>query len=218
MKYAKHAMVLSALAVGGVVGALATAQQDKHTKMPEMKMPADFKLPKGWTPEDMQKCMMAGMPGTEHEHLAHGAGTWHGKTTMWMGPGSEAMHSDTTAVTKMVMDGRFAQTTVSGDMPGMGPFNGMATLGYDNVSKEYVCTWIDNHGTGIMHGTGTMSPDHKTMTINYNFNCPVTGKNAVMREVDTFVSENEFTMEMFMNDPKTGEEYKMMRVEYTRKM
>jgi hypothetical protein len=34
------------------------------------------------------------------------------------------------------------------------PFEGRGTEAYDNITKQYVNTWIDNMGTGIMHSTG----------------------------------------------------------------
>lgn len=41
-----------------------------------------MQLPPGWTPEDMQACMAAGIPGKMHEHMAKSFGVWHGQTTM----------------------------------------------------------------------------------------------------------------------------------------
>ncbi len=31
------------------------------------------------------------------------------------------------------------------------PFEGMGIDGYDNLAKQYVSTWVDNMGTGIMN-------------------------------------------------------------------
>lgn len=208
MKMSNTVVALSAAAVGCLVGAWAFAEPTKNAP--------EFKLPAGWTPEDMQKCMSAGTPGAMHEFLAKGAGKWQGNQMLWMGPGAEGMASTCTAEHAMIMDGRFAQYHVEGEMPGMGPFRGMGIMGYDNVSKKFVASWVDNHGTGIMQGLGTLSDDQKSMTWNYTYNCPITGKPATMREVDTFDGDNKFKMVMFATDPKSGKEYKMCEIDYTR--
>ena len=81
------------------------------------------------------------------------------KNTMWMFPGAEPMKSESTARITPMMDGRFIQCEMSGDMPGMGPYHGFGINGFDNVSQKFVSIWIDNHSTGIMSGAGKLSPD-----------------------------------------------------------
>ena len=51
------------------------------------------------------------------------------------------------------LDGRYIKVDVAGDMPGMGPFTGFGLTGFDNVSKKFVSTWVDNMGTGMMNGS-----------------------------------------------------------------
>jgi hypothetical protein len=177
----------------------------------------DFKLPPGWTAEDLQACMVAGTPGKMHEHLAQGVGEWTGKNTMWMGAGSDPIETTCTSTVTSLMDGRYFQVEMKGEMPGMGPYRGLGLYGFDNVSQKFSSTWIDNHGTGMMQGTGTISDDGKTITWNYTFNCPITKKPAAMRDVETVTGPNTKTLEMFGADPKTGKEYKMMRLELTKK-
>lgn len=76
---------------------------------------------------------------------------------------------------------------------------------------------MDNCGTGIMNGSGELSSDGKTMTWKYTYNCPITKQPTVMRQVETTTGPNAKTLEMFGADPKSGKEYKMMLIEYTRK-
>jgi hypothetical protein len=178
---------------------------------------AEMKLPPGWTMEDMQACMLAGTPGKNHEHLARGVGKWQGKNTMWMAPDAPPVVTDCSSTATSIMDGHYVRVETVGEMPGMGPYNGQGTYGFDNVSGKFVCTWIDNHSTGIMTGTGELSADGKTMTWTSTFNCPITKKPAVVREIDTTTGPNSQVIEMFGADPKTGKEYKMVRLELTRK-
>lgn len=178
----------------------------------------DIKLPPGWTAEDMQACMVAGTPGKMHEFLSKSAGTWAGKCTMWMGPDTEPLKCESTATVTPIMEGRYVKVDQTGEMPaGMGTYVGSATYGFDNVSQKFVCAAIDNHSTGIITGTGELSPDGKTLTWNFTFNCPVTKKPAVMREVETITGPNTKTLEMFAPDPKSGKVYKMMSIELTKK-
>jgi hypothetical protein len=153
-----------------------------------------------------------------HEFLAKGAGTWHGKSTMWMPPGDgEPMKSECTMTVTPFMDGRFFKMEMAGEMPGMGPYTGFAINGFDNVSQQSVSTWIDNCGTGFANGTGQLSGDGKTLTWSYTYNCPINKKPAPLREIETYTGENAKTLEVFGNDPKSGREFKMMVIEFSKK-
>ncbi len=206
---------VTAAAVAALVGSFAIAdasrEDSKSANQPEMK------LPPGWTADDMKACMLAGTPGKMHQYLAKEAGVWLGKTTMWMGPGGKPMKSECTSTITPMLDGRYIRCEMEGDMPGMGPFKGFGIYGFDNVSQKFVSTWIDNQATGIMNGTGHLSADGKTMTWQYTFNCPITKKPTVMREVETTTGPNTKTLEMFGAEPKSGKEFKMMSIELTRK-
>lgn len=179
--------------------------------------PGDFQLPPGWTPDDLQKMMAAGAVGEMQKHLTSGKGEWTGKSTMWMFPGAPAIASDNTTTITPIMDGRYIQVEVKGEIPGMGPFHGLGWYGYDNVSKKFVSSWLDNHSTGIMQGTGELSKDQKVLTWDYTCSCPLTGKPTKMRDVETILSETSRRLEMWGTDPKSGKEFKMMQVDMTRK-
>jgi hypothetical protein len=176
----------------------------------------DLKL----TPEqmaDMKVCMEAGTPGPNHEFLAKGIGTWEGKSKMWMSPEAAAIESPVTTKISSVMDGRFTKCEVSGDMPGMGAFNGYGLYGFDNTAQKFQSVWIDNCGTGMMVGTGELSSDQKTMTWTYTYTCPIQKKQVTMREVERWTGPNAMTMEMYGQEPHTGKEFKMMEIACTRK-
>jgi hypothetical protein len=207
------ATLIAVTCLDAIAGTIVIAQEPKDAKsagQPELK------LPPGWTAEDMQAVMLAGAPGKMHEHLAKDVGVWHGKNTMWMAPGAEPMKSESTSTITPMMDGRFTKLEVAGEMPGMGPFHAIGITGFDNVSQKFVSTWIDNHGTGMMNGTGELSRDGKTLTWRFSYNCPVTKKPAVMRQVETTTGPKTKTLEMFAAEPKSGKVYKMMSIELTK--
>jgi hypothetical protein len=213
--YASTMITLISLAL--VSASIAIAADPPKDSKPAASATPEMKLPPGWTQEDMQACMLAGTPGKNHEFLFKGVGKWQGKNTMWMAPDAPPLVTDCTSTVTSIMDGHYVKVETVGEMPGMGPYNGQGTYGFDNVSNKFVSTWIDNHSTGIMTGAGQLSPDGKTMTWTFTFNCPLTKKPAVMREIDTTTGPNSQTIEMFGADPKTGKEYKMISIELTRK-
>jgi hypothetical protein len=178
---------------------------------------AEMKLPPGWTEADMQACILAGTPGKMQAHLVKGEGEWTGKSKMWMVPDAEPMESECTSTITSMMDGRFVKCEMKGDMPGMGPYHGVGVFGFDNVSQKFVSSWLDNHSTGIMNGTGELSEDGKTLTWKYTYNCPVNKKPATLREIETITGPDTKTLEMYGSDPKSGKEFKMMLIEFTRK-
>lgn len=207
----KAMLVVPCLCVAGLTAALAMGPgEGKKDAAPEMK------LPPGWTEQDMAACMTAATPGKDHAAMTAEVGTWSGKSEFTMGPGGETMHSVTNMKATMIMDGRFLQCEVSGDMPGMGPFKGMGIYGFDNTTQKHQATWIDNMNTTMMQGTGERSADGKVMTFVYNFTCPITKKPSTFREVTTTLSANTMRMEMFGIDPKSGKEYRMGKIDFTR--
>jgi hypothetical protein len=204
--------VLSLAGMALVAGAIVFAEPPKDAK-PVLEL----KLPPGWTAADLQACIAAGTPGKMHEFLAKGAGVWLGKTTMWMGPGVDPMKSECTATVTPIMDGRYVKVEMAGEFPGMGPYTGVGTYGFDNVSQQFVSSWIDNHNTGIMTGKGELSKGGKTLTWSYTHNCPITKQPAVLREIETFTSPTQKTIETFGADPKSGQEFQMMRIDLAKK-
>lgn len=207
----------STVATLAVLATIATsitiADPAKDSGSPEK---ADMQLPPGWTPADMQAVIAAATPGTMHEYLVKSAGVWHGENTMWMAPNAAPIKSESTTTITPILGGRFVKVEMEGTMPGAGKYHGLAIYGYDNVSGQFVSTFVDNMGTGIAKATGTLSDDGKTLTWRYTYNCPVTKKPAVMRDVSKFTGANTKTLVMYGVNPKTGKEYKMMKIEMTR--
>ena len=62
-----------------------------------------------------------------------------------------------------------------------------------------------------------MSSDGSTLTWNYTYNCPTTKKPQPWRIVERHNGKDSSTLEMYTKDIKTGKEFKMMQIDYTRK-
>ncbi len=203
-------------ALAAIAGSIALAQPPRDAKPAQPPAQPDMQLPPGMTQEMMQACMEAGTPGPHHAYLGKLAGVWTGKTTMWMTLGAEPMVSECTATYAPIMDGRYLRCEITGDMPGMGPFNGFALYGFDNVGQKFQSTWIDNMGTGMMTGTGELASDGSTLNWKFTYNCPIQKKAVVMREIERRTGADSFTLEMFGPDPVSGKEYKCMEIAFTR--
>lgn len=162
------------------------------------------------------KWMEYATPGEAHAMIAKSDGEWSGEITSWMSPDAPPMKSVGVAVNKMILGGRYQQSTHTSCFAGM-PFEGISTTGYDNQKKKYFSTWVDNMGTGVMVMEGTW--DAATKTLNMSGSCvdPRTGKTCKMREEFTIIDDNTQKMTMYGPDIKTGKEFKNMEILLKRK-
>jgi hypothetical protein len=163
-------------------------------------------------PQDMMKAYMEkAKPGPAHEKLASMAGTWNFTVTSYDDP-ANPMTSTGTCTSAMVMDGRYLQDMTTGNMMGM-PFNGTGYTGFNNATKQYEATWIDNMSTGIMMGTGKET-DPSTITMNWSYADPVTGKMTKVKTVTKITDANNHTFTWYNMDGK--KETKTMEIAYVR--
>jgi hypothetical protein len=152
-------------------------------------------------------------PGDVHKMIAKWDGKWKEDVTFWMQPGAPPTKSNSTCVNKMILGGRYQQSTHSGNMMGQ-PFEGQGTLAWDNARKILISTWIDNMGTGIMYMEGAWDNATKSATMKGKTIDPGTGKGMDVKEIFTAVDDNTQKMEMFMT--QDGKEFKTMEIIFTR--
>lgn len=153
-------------------------------------------------------------PGEQHKQLASLAGSWTTKTKEWMEPNKPPVESTGSAEMKMLLDGRFLQQELTGQMMGQ-PFSGIEITAYDNVLKRYVTGWMSTMGTGIFMMEGTASTDGKTITLKGQHAEPG-GGYMKHRAIWKIVDNNTQTFDMYGTHPG-GKEWKMMEMTYTRK-
>lgn len=149
-------------------------------------------------------------PSKAHEMLAKDTGTWDAEMTFWMEGNPEPQKATSVATYKMILDGKYQEGVFKGDMWGM-PFEGRGMTAYDNASKEYIATWADNMGTGMLVSRGKYDEKAKTLTFNGKMVDPVTGKEKIIKEIITYIDENTQKMEMFDVDTE-GKEFKNMEI------
>ncbi|HKY63117.1 MAG TPA: DUF1579 domain-containing protein [bacterium] len=162
----------------------------------------------------MAKAKAAGTPGAGHEVLKPLAGNWTATSRHWMPGEKKPQDSAGTSSFTWVLDGRFLRQDFKGNWAGQ-PFEGLGFLGYDNVKKEYVSTWMDSMSTGIGQATGQWDAAAKTITDQGSFSCPLTEKTMTFRAEWKFVDKDNVIYSMFMKD-EAGKETKAMEIKYKR--
>jgi hypothetical protein len=169
--------------------------------------------------EEDQKMMKMWMeyatPGENHKYLEYFTGQWNVNTKMWMKPGGEPEVSTGECTARMILGGRYLETTYTGMMMGM-PFEGLSISGYDNFKKEFISIWLDNAGTGIYQTSGTLDMASKTRTETGLWDDIMTGKKSKVKWVTKVIDDNKYIFEMYGTDPM-GKEFKSGEIVYTRK-
>lgn len=168
------------------------------------------------TPQEMKKAMDDyKTPGKMHEWMAKWDGTWEGDITAYWNDPAKPEKSKGTAEYKTIFNGLYQEGVHTGIMDGM-PFEGKSITAYDNAKKVWISTWIDNMGSGVMKLEGDYDVNTKVMTLKGKVVDPVSGKENDVREVITFIDNNNQKMEMYCTS--NGKEMKMMEIVSKRKM
>jgi hypothetical protein len=169
---------------------------------------AQDKKPEGAMGGPEHEAMVKAMsPGAEHKQLAKRAGDWTFTSKMWMAPEAPPMESSGTVHGEMMLGGRYLHSVWKGNMMGT-DFEGHGTDAYDNMSKQYVSTWVDNMATGIMYMTGSCSG--KVCTSTGDVLDPMKGgQKTTMKGVTTWIDDSSYKFEMYSKDA-SGNETKMM--------
>jgi hypothetical protein len=169
--------------------------------------------------EEEQKMMKMWMeyatPGENHKYLEYFVGDWEVNVKMWMTPGAEPEVSKGENKAKLILGGRYLESTYKGTMMGM-PFEGLSITGYDNFKKEFVTLWLDTAGTGIYQTAGTLDKASKTRTETGLWDDIMTGGKTKVRWVTKVNDDNSYIFVMYGTDP-TGKEFKSGEIVYTRK-
>lgn len=148
-------------------------------------------------------------PGAPHKLMADEIGTWNCDMTFWSEPNGKAEKASSVADIKMILGGRYQEANYQGKMMGQ-PFVGRSTLAYNNASKEYTTTFIDNMGTGMMVAYGKYDDKTKSIELKGDVVNPMNGIKTPYRELYTIIDPKTRKMEMF--DVKNGKEYKSMEI------
>lgn len=219
-EHVKTSKLMMAMTCCAAMSGAALAQNDHSKKVdPSAKPAAAPAQPagekKGGMPamSEMERAMMeAGTPGEQHAWIAKGVGTWD-CTLKAMMPDQPVQEMKGTMTTEMILGGRYSRSMFKCDFMGM-PFEGIATLGYNNTSGKFESSWMDNMGTATTFMSGSVDKDGKVMTLTGECIDPMTKKPCTMRQVTTMRSDNEIFEEFYKTID--GKEAKGMEITYKR--
>ncbi len=171
-------------------------------------------------PKDTAAVMKAWMdfatPSDMHKWMAKGAGKWEGEMSQWMDPAAPPTKSMAKSETKVSMNGLYLVDDYSGDMMGQ-PFMGHSIMGYDNVKKMFVSSWIDNMGSGIVRMEGTYDAATKTLNMKGKQSDPMSGGESDIRQEQKWIDDNTYVLTMYGTGHDGKGEQKFMEGTFKRK-
>lgn len=164
-------------------------------------------------------------PGEAHKKLDIFVGQWTTTTKIWMaGPEEQPTVSQGESTYEWILDGRFVEERTSSVLkfPSADgavtevPYNGRGFIGYDNVRKVYVNTWVDSLSTTISTNKGNFSPDGKTLTLYGEMDEPAQGiYGRLIRLENKLESRDRHVFTLY--DLHAGENYRVMEIVYERR-
>lgn len=165
--------------------------------------------------EMMRRYMEYATPGPAHRVLDERIGTWDFTAKFWSPGSPEVMEATGTSVVSWILDGHYIEDRTAANSP-MGPFTGLGTMGYDNLAKRYVATWIDSMSTGFAQSIG----EYDAATAAFRFfgkqPDPVGGGQAEVRSIESRIDADRRKMEAWTPGPD-GADFRTMEIVYTRR-
>jgi hypothetical protein len=148
--------------------------------------------------------------GPMHHFLVQSAGHWREEVKIWAENAKEPSISRWEREGNIVLEGRFLNSMIMG-MIGNERYEAQSTLGYDNSSKKFMKTWIDNFGTSILVLEGTL--DEKTNSIDFVGTTldPVTHRSIRVHQIQRNPDPQNQSLEIFV-ETKEGKEVKTMEI------
>ena len=166
----------------------------------------------------MEQAMQAATPGEKHQVLENLVGEWNYTISYRVSPEAPLETSNGTSQNQWILDGRFVQQDVAGQMA-MGEetklFKGMGLIGHDNLKNEYTSVWVDNMGTGTMTGEGSYDQATKVLEEEGTYTCPLKGGEVEYKSELKFVDNDHYTYTVYNTLPN-GQQFKGMEIKYTR--
>jgi hypothetical protein len=156
----------------------------------------------------------AAEPGVNHNLLDIFVGTWDVSANFDNGPGQPSETANGSMVNSWQLGGRWLKQDYSGTMASLGAFRGLGYLGYDNLAKCYVATWMDTLSTSCLTSRGSFDEAKASFTLTGDFTGPG-GEKFKQKQVMTVLSPDRYIVTMYLTGPD-GVEFKTGNLEYTR--
>jgi len=216
---------LMAIAIIGTTAVSSWAQPDHTERMHEH---GDHKHAHGGMAPAQQAEMMKNWEESmklneHHNKLKMFVGEWDVVTKHWMEPGTEPNVSKAESECDLVFNGRYVRQTFEGiiEMPDASGnmvkqnFKGESMMGYDNIKKQYVSTWVDSMSTGIWMEHGQWDGKENGFVMYSDFVDPMTRQPSRAKSVHKFMGRDKMVSEMYKQD-RSGQWFKELELTYTR--
>ena len=186
------------------------SQEQSGEERPEEPAPASP------TPEQVKAWMESVTPGEPHRRLEAQTGDYTVEGRTWANAKAPPMELKGTASIRMILGGRYQALEFKGDTMGM-PFEGAGLTGFDNVSKEYVSTWVDTMRTGILVYRGT-SDGKGVVTMTCEIDDPMNpAVKCTGRQVVRSADGDHFSTETWVKRADEPVEFKAAEMSFARK-
>ena len=123
-------------------------------------------------PELLEAMKKAARAGDYHENLKTIRGDYQQTFKWWRSAGTEPHESTSRSSTDRILNGRFLTQKARGTWLESG-FEGLATIGYDNGTQEYVLTWMDTLSTRMLVSRGTCNDAGNVLTLRGEYFDPI---------------------------------------------
>jgi len=217
MRFERTIAVL-VLATGLIYGGIATAADPAVPTEPPPRAPGDpdgprlppgLKQPVGTNPWTQ----VALKP--EHAILAGLAGKFTTKVHVYSGPFPRILDTEGTAEGKLIMGGAFVQLTQA-EKRMKQSFEAMTIHGYDEATRRFTASSVDNASSVIVNLVGTYDAEKKQIVMSGRFSDPKVGFLTIIRTVTTFVDANTWTYDEFVSHKAGDPETRVVTITFTR--
>ncbi len=163
----------------------------------------------------VQQMEAAMNPGDAQKRLGFLVGTYDVKVLTWLDPSKPPIESAAVSNAQWVLGGRYVQQMLAGFVMGQ-PWSGVGYVGYDNLAKKYVATYIDDGSTGMEWYSGTMDKDGKAAKLSATVIDPITRKPTAVEMRLHIGTTGDHVTELWYANP-AGTLQKVMELHYTRR-
>jgi hypothetical protein len=153
-------------------------------------------------------------PGEGQKRLTPMVGTFNVRIRTWVSPTSAPVESSAVSVGTWVLDGRYVQNMLAGQVGGA-PFSGIGYIAYDNVAKTYQAAWMDTGSTGITWYEGGFDGATKSATMRATVTNPLTAKPTPV-ELRLSIAENGDHLTEIWGQGLGTQMFKMMELRYSK--
>ena len=159
----------------------------------------------------------AARTGEDHKNLKTIRADYEQTFKWWRSADAEPHESKSRSSTDRILEGRFVTQKVRGTWLDYG-FEGLATMGYDNGTREYVLTWMDTLSTRIMLSRGTRNDAGDVFTLHGEYYDPIAGEARKVKIILKILNKKGETLlevyDVTLSDPG----FKFLEVNSTRRV